>query len=119
MEMASAEQKRNLFCERRRFFRYDLRKPLPVLVENAKLGEALGLGRITEVSTGGLCVGQLPLPGRAQAGDALDLVVMAQSLDLPLRGRLVRHGGGHFGVQLDLTEEECDKLERLLVESSF
>ena len=119
MAATSINPNNKLFCERRRFFRYDLKNPLSVLVEDTKSGEALGLGRVTEVSTGGLCVGQLPLPTGARAGDEVDLMVLAQALDLPLRGRLVRHGNGHFGVELSLSDEECDKLERLLVEASF
>ncbi len=119
MATTSINQKSKLFCERRKFFRYDLRNPLSILVEDTKRGEALGLGNVTEVSTGGLCVRKLPLPASSQAGDEVDVMVLAQALDLPLHGRLVRHGNGHFGVELSLTNEECDKLERLLVEASF
>jgi hypothetical protein len=119
MAVVNSQQNSKLFCERRKFFRYDLRNPLSVLVEDPKMGEPLGLGQVTEVSTGGLCVSRLPLPKRIEAGAEVDLMVMAQALDLPLRGRLVRHRNGGFGVELSLTDEECDKLERLLVEASF
>lgn len=114
-----AYNRAGLFHERRRYFRYGLRTPFPVLVEDASLGEALGLGEALEIGTGGLCIGKLPLTARAQSGDELTVTMLARERELPLRGRLVRHDGPHFGVAMKLTDDECDELERLLIEASF
>lgn len=108
---------RRLHAERRRFFRYGLSEPLPLIVEDRQIGEALGMGLATEVGTGGLCISHLPLPRQASSGDTLDLLLLGNEYSLPLQGRLVRHQtDGHFGVALELSDEECDKLENFLVE---
>lgn len=109
---------RRLHAERRRFFRYGLSEPLPLIVEDRQIGEALGMGLATEVGTGGLCISHLPLPRRAASGDKLDLLLLGQENSLPLQGRLVRHQtDARFGVALDLSDEECDQLENFLVEA--
>ena len=117
--IATTPHNSNLFCERRQFFRYGLRHPLAVLVEDPSRHEAVGLGQATEVSSGGLCVSKLSLPSQAKDGDEVDVMLLSRERELPLRGRLVRHDALHFGVQLDLSNDECDHLERLLVEASF
>ena len=109
---------KRLFAERRRYFRYGLHEPLPLVVETRQRGEALGLGLATEVGTGGLCVTHLPLPRQADSGDELDLLLLGQETSLPLRGKLVRHQTEtHFGVALDLSDEDCDRLEAFLIDT--
>lgn len=107
-----------LFCERRRFFRYGLTTPLPLLVENKRLGEALGMGLVAEIGTGGLCIQRLPLPASALSGDELDILLLGDDAEMPLRGQLIRHTqDGQFGVALNLSDEEGEQLEEFLVSS--
>jgi hypothetical protein len=106
---------RNLFPERRRFFRYGLDVALPVIVENTKIGEPLGMGMATEIGSGGLCIRHIELPRQARSGDNLDLLLLGTNESLLVRGRLVRHEEEvHFGVELDLSDDECSRLDKLL-----
>ena len=86
--------------ERRKFPRYSVITRLTLAIEDENLKESIGLGEPSDISLGGLRVGNLPACPNVRIGDQLGLLLVDEEDALTLRGEVVHHATPDtFGVE--------------------
>jgi len=86
--------------ERRKFPRYYVKTRLTLAIEDESLRESLGLGEPSDISLGGMRVGNLPACPNVKVGDQLGLLLVDQEDALALHGEVVHHATPDtFGVE--------------------
>ena len=86
--------------ERRRFPRYYVNTRLTLAIEDESLRESLGLGEPSDISLGGMRVGNLPACPNVKVGDQLGLLLVDQEDALSLHGEVVHHATPDtFGIE--------------------
>ena len=86
--------------ERRKFPRYYVNTRLTLAVEDESLRESIGLGEPSDISLGGMRVGNLPACPNVKVGDQLGLLLVDQEEALSLHGEVVHHATPDtFGVE--------------------
>ena len=86
--------------ERRKFPRYYVNTRLTLAVEDESLRESIGLGEPSDISLGGMRVGNLPACPNVKIGDQLGLLLVDQEEALSLHGEVVHHATPDtFGVE--------------------
>ncbi len=86
--------------ERRKFPRYYVNTRLTLAVEDESLRESIGLGEPSDISLGGMRVGNLPACPNVKVGDQLGLLLVDQEEALSLHGEVVHHATADtFGVE--------------------
>jgi hypothetical protein len=86
--------------ERRKFPRYYVNTRLTLAIEDESLKESIGLGEPSDISLGGLRVGNLPACPNVRIGDQLGLLLVDQEDALTLHAEVVHHATPDtFGVE--------------------
>ncbi len=103
--------------ERRAYPRYDVSAThLSLTVEDASIGETIGIGEAIDLSLGGLRITRLPPRSNVNLGDQLDMLLIDEESALPLHGEVVHHGTeDSFGIKFQtLTAIEQQSVQHLL-----
>lgn len=103
--------------ERRQYPRYPVPEArVSLAVEDASLGESIGIGEAVDLSMGGLRLYRLPAPSNVRLGDTLDMLLIGEEEALALRGEVVHHGtADSYGVMFrDLTSADGKRIDNLL-----
>ncbi len=86
--------------ERRKFPRYYVNTRLTLAIEDESLRESLGLGEPSDISLGGMRVGNLPACPNVRVGDQLGLLLVDHEDALSLHGEVVHHATPDtFGIE--------------------